>query len=74
MPCKKIDLAIRPLLKACDTFGRACAVMESLPAGHKPDDAKGLRETLPGIWPTVGELRALHAEMVKLGWSTETFR
>lgn len=74
MPKTKIDPKVKDLLKACDTFGRACSMMDSLPTSHLPNDHKGLRETLPGAWPTVGELRALHAEMVKLGWSTETFR
>jgi hypothetical protein len=74
MPRQKIDPKVKALLKACDTFGRACAMMESLPSLHRPDDSKSLRETLPGAWPTVGELRTLYAEMVKLGWSTETFR
>lgn len=74
MPRKKIDPTIRPLLKACDTFGRACKIMERLPFEHQPDDRTGLRSTLPGVWPTVGELRALRTEMEKLGWTTDTFR
>lgn len=74
MTKRKIDPKVRALLKACDTFGRACAIGDGLPPGHRIPDETPLRESLPGIWPTMGELRALHAEMVKLGWSTETFR
>jgi len=54
------------LLSAVDAFCRAANIVDSLPA--PVGDDRPLRDVLPGLWPTVGDLRALRAEAVALGW------
>ncbi len=46
------------LLAAADPFIRVVAIIDSLPPGHLPSDETPLRDVLPGVWPTLGELRA----------------
>jgi hypothetical protein len=55
----------KKLFDACDTFARAANILEGLAL----DSETPLREVLPGIWPTVGELGKLRDEMVALGWT-----
>lgn len=47
------------LPEAVQTFSRVLAIHDALPERFKPSDATPLREILPGIWPTVADLRAL---------------
>lgn len=52
---------------ACDPFARAANIID----GAQPDlrDDHPLRELLPGIWPTIGDLRRLRDAMVEKGWT-----
>lgn len=59
---------LKILLKACDTFGRACRIIDALPPGHERMNSDLLRNVLPGIWPTVGDLRKLRKAMEDAGW------
>lgn len=47
------------LPKALQPFSRALAIHDALPDGFRPSDGTPLRECLAGVWPTVGDLRAL---------------
>jgi hypothetical protein len=47
------------LPQAIQTFSRVLAIHDALPERFKPSDATPLREILPGIWPTVADLRSL---------------
>ena len=49
----------RELLAAAEPFRRALEIIDALPPGFRPADNSALREYLPGVWPTVGELRKL---------------
>lgn len=40
-----------------DTFKRLCKVIDALPE-RLPDELP-LRDAMPGVWPTVGDLRKL---------------
>ena len=53
------------IIDVCDPFARAANIIDPLGL----DDDIPLREVLPGIWPTVGDLRKLRDELVKLGWT-----
>ena len=55
------------LLKACDPFARVAIIVDRLP-DRLPDDTPA-RDVMPGIWPTLGELRRLRDELVATGWS-----
>ncbi len=57
------------LIDACDPFARAAGIVDALP--DRLPDITPLRDCLPGIWPTLGDLRLLRAEMVNLGWTNE---
>jgi len=57
----------KSLLKLCDPFGRVANIIDSLPS-RLDNDETPLRELLPGIWPTLGDLRRLRDEMKKQGW------
>lgn len=59
-------MATTDLFDACDTFARAANIIDALP---KMSAETPLREVLPGIWPTVGEIRKLRDAMVDLGWT-----
>ena len=47
------------LLAAVDPFRRALAVLDALPGIPHRFDNQPLRDYLPGVWPTVADLRAL---------------
>jgi hypothetical protein len=55
------------MFEVCDTFARAANIIDGA-RGSDLSDETPLRELLPGIWPTIGDLRRLRNEMVKLGW------
>lgn len=57
------------LMACCETLARATNVIDVLP-NRMPDDTP-LRDALPGIWPTVGDARAIRDEMVRLGWKPQ---
>lgn len=44
---------------AVQTFSRVLSIHDALPARFKPSDETPLREILPGVWPTVADLRSL---------------
>ncbi len=44
--------------EALDPFRRALAVIDALPPEYRSDE-HSLRSHLPGVWPTVGDLRRL---------------
>lgn len=46
------------LLAVADPFIRVLAIMDA-PPGHPPAGDSPLREYLPGLWPSVGDLRTL---------------
>lgn len=48
---------------SADAFKSLCRVIDALP-DRIPDD-RPLRDAMPGIWPTVGDLRKLCAELEK---------
>lgn len=54
------------LVTACDTFARVANVIDAVP-DRLPDD-KPLRDVLPGVWPTVGDVRRVRDELVAMGW------
>lgn len=46
---------------ALDPFQRVLFVIEALPTKIRPADSVGLASTFPGVWPNMGDLRALVA-------------
>ncbi len=48
-----------PLRKAVDPFDRVLKILDTLSPANKPSDTLPLRSVLPGVWPTLGELRLL---------------
>lgn len=61
-------MAKKDLMEFCDPFARAANIIDALPR-RLPEDTP-LREVLPGIWPTVGDIRRLRDEMKQLGWKS----
>lgn len=61
----KMDKKQQALFDACDTFARAANIIEPFAL----DSETPLREHLPGIWPTVGDIGKLRDAMVALGWT-----
>lgn len=55
------------LFDLCDPLARVANIVDALP-NRKPDDLP-LRECLPGIWPTLGDIRKIRDEMVRRGWT-----
>lgn len=51
------------LASAADDFGRVCRLLDALPPSHRIPDKRALEGTLPGAWPTMGDLRALEAAL-----------
>lgn len=49
---EKLHIALQP-------FSRVLAIHDALPADWRPSDETPLRDILPGIWPTVSDLRML---------------
>lgn len=49
------------LFDAHATFQSLCKVLDALPT-RLPDETS-LRDVMPGVWPTVGDLRKLCGEM-----------
>lgn len=56
------------LFNVCDPFARVANIIDSLPS--KPTDDVPLRDLLPGVWPTAGDIRKLRDAMKKLGWTS----
>lgn len=54
------------LTDACDPFARVANIID---AAQDVSDDTPLRDVLPGIWPTVGDVRKLRDAMVKRGWT-----
>lgn len=59
---EEVNLLRRRVLSleaALDPFARAWRVMEAVPAQYRSaiEDSDGARDHLPGVWPTVGDLR-----------------
>lgn len=52
MPC---------LRQAADPFIRLMHVIDALPPDFRPEDKEPLRTNMPGLWPTIGDLRKLAA-------------
>jgi hypothetical protein len=48
-----------PLRKAVDPFDRVLKILDGMSPAHKPPDSEPLRNILPGVWPTLSELRLL---------------
>jgi hypothetical protein len=57
---------LHELLVAADPFVRACNIIDTLPAHFAVPDSRPLYDCLPGVWPTMGELRALEAAIRKV--------
>ena len=51
------------LAGAADEFGRARRMLDSLPPSHAVRDGTPLVECLPGIWPTMKNLRQLESAL-----------
>ena len=45
------------LREALEPFLSVAAILDALPPGYIVDDDEPLRKHLPGVWPTVGDLR-----------------
>lgn len=54
------------LMAACAPFARVADLIDRLP--EWTDGDIGLRGFMPGIWPTVADVRKLRDEMVRIGW------
>lgn len=61
---RKLTEADKRLKKALEPFLRAYRVSIEPFQGNNPD-GRGLRDVLPGVWPTVDDLRALVAAAVQ---------
>jgi hypothetical protein len=55
-----------PILNVMDTFARAYSINKDL----NISDETPLRDILPGVWPTFGELRELYIVASLMGWTT----
>lgn len=58
----------RALIEAAAPFARVANLLDALPPGHAALYTTPLRDVLPGAWPTVGDVRRLRDELVRLGW------
>ena len=55
-----MPLPVSPdLFEAGKPFVSVANIIDALPDSHHVSDATPLRDVLPGVWPTVGELRKL---------------
>lgn len=54
------------LVPLCATFARVANIVDKLP--ELPSDDTPLREFIPGIWPTIGDVRRIRDELKRLGW------
>lgn len=63
----KLRAVIRKLTKATDPFERVWRLNEPL----TPDLDRGVRDFIPGVWPTMAELKALESA-ARLAHSTLT--
>ncbi len=49
----------KALIETLEPFERVLVIHDALPEDFNPGDASPLRSSIPGAWPSVGELRAL---------------
>lgn len=56
------------MFNVCDPFARAANIIDGA-LGEDLSSDTPLRELLPGLWPTLGDIRRLRDEMVKRGWT-----
>lgn len=54
------------LIEAAAPFVRVANIVDALP--EWTEEHLPLRGFMPGIWPTVGDIRRLRDELVRLGW------
>lgn len=54
------------MFDAAGTFARVANIIDALPYGQK--DSEPLRNVLPGLWPTVGDVRKLRDFLKANGW------
>ncbi len=54
------------LILATVPFARIANIIDALP-NREPDELP-LRDSMPAAWPTVGDVRRLRDELVRLGW------
>lgn len=66
----KMDPKVRAILKAADSVIRVALITRDF--GY-PDE-QPLREVVPGIWPTIGDVRRLHEAAIALGWNSDDFQ
>ena len=58
------EMTLKPIVAAADPFIRIVAIADGLPPHLTTDDCP-LARHIPGVWPTLGELRKLVAEIRK---------
>lgn len=60
----------KELLRVLDPFARVVEIQKRLPNPFHDNtlDDTPLRDVLPGSWPTMKDIRALHAFAVAHGW------
>lgn len=56
------------LFELAGRFARIANIIDALPTAHYQPDDLPLIEAMPGSWPTVGDVRRLRDELVRLGW------
>lgn len=64
------NAARKELLRVLDPFARVVEIQKRLPNPFHDNtlDDTPLRDVLPGSWPTMKDIRALHAFAVAHGW------
>lgn len=62
--------ARKELLRVLDPFARVVEIQKALPNPFHDNtlDTTPLRDVLPGSWPTMKDIRALHEFAVAHGW------
>lgn len=61
--------AIDNLLKTAEPFARVANIIDALP--DRAHDRESLRNHMPAVWPTVGDVRRLRDAAVAAGWRNE---
>jgi hypothetical protein len=64
------DPRVRAILEAADRIIRIARINEPL---GLPDETP-LARVVPGVWPTLGDVRRLHEAAVALGWNNQDFQ
>jgi hypothetical protein len=59
LPESAVDVGSTRLLAAADPFIKVQHMLDSLPPANRIPDDRPLSKCLPGIWPTMGDLRKL---------------